>query len=119
MRKQWSAVWLIVWLVLLIAASTEAVCTLQWDAVTLNSDGSPVNSTITYRIYRATTHLGYTLGSPFTTTTATSIACATVVPSPGPWYVAVTAMKDTNGLESLVFSNELSPPSAPTGLGGR
>ena len=116
--RRWM-IWLIWMLMLGVSSGTYAACTLEWDPVTLNDDASPVNSTITYRIYRSSTHQGYSRGTPFTTTTATSTACATVAPAPGPWYVAVTALKDTNGLESVLFSNELSPPAAPGGIGAR
>lgn len=104
----------------LLVASAEAACTLMWDRPTLNNNGTPLSGSepLTYRLYRSSTHLGYTLGSWFTTTTATSILCSSVISGAGPWYITVTAVKDVNGRES-VLANELSPPGAPTGIGAK
>jgi hypothetical protein len=116
MRRVW-----LVWLLLAMCPGPGwAACTLTWDRPTVNADASPLDSGVplTYRVYVASTPGGYTAGSPLTTTTSLSIACATVCPGGGPCYVAVSAVKDSNGLEG-VFSGEVGPPGTPGAIGGR
>jgi hypothetical protein len=77
---------------------------LQWDAVTLNADGSPLTDFCDYIVYWGTTR-----GGPYPNSVNVGSATRASIGNLSPalvYYFVVTA-KDTTGNESLV-SNETS-----------
>jgi hypothetical protein len=77
--------------------------------VTLTWDPSPSPEVINYRIYWGTNSGSYA----YVTNTGLVLTQTVVLPQPGRWFLAATAVA-SNGLES-VFSNEVvwAPPAPP------
>lgn len=83
------------------------VLTARAQSVTLAWEASPSVGVVGYRI-----HFGTNAGNyAFVTNAGLVLTQAVVLPQPGRWFFAATAV-DTNGLES-VFSNEVEWEARP------
>jgi len=80
---------------------------LVWSAPASNTDGSPLTDLAGYKIYYGTEPGTYTASLSVGNTTSISLAAlSAAVPSPGLYYLVVSAY-DAEGNESA-YSNEIS-----------
>jgi uncharacterized protein YfaP (DUF2135 family) len=85
----------------------NATTMLMWDAPSTNTDGSPATDLAGYKIYYGTAPGTYTASIDVGNTTSIPVATlSSSVPSPGLYYISVTAY-DTSGNESI-YSNTIS-----------
>lgn len=97
-------------------------CTLLWDAVTTNTDGSPLTGGVSYEVYANTTG---TAPVPGTTTPTAIVATGTSWPcgglANGQQFAWVNALKASNGARSaltasLPFMIDKLAPAMPANI---
>lgn len=97
-------------------------CTLSWDAVTTNSDGTPLIGAVSYEVYANTTG---TAPVPGTTAPTMTLSAGTTWPcgglAQGQQFAWVDALKASNGARSaltasLPFVIDKLAPALPANL---
>lgn len=97
-------------------------CTLSWDAVTTNSDGTPVTSAVSYEVYANTSGTAPVPGTTAptaTVTTGVSWPCGGL--AQGQQFAWVDSIKASNGARSpltavLPFMIDKLSPAMPANL---